>query len=321
MTSLLKLGDFEFQDFEIPEQLNAIGGTQAIRKHRLVGGKNALDVMGPDDEPIRWRGKLRGPDALDRANILNRMWRGGLEYALTWETLAFTVVIGEFLFTPETAREVPYSITCEVVRDDTAAAPELVQQSTSSVVMGDINAASEKAAAGGFASLVTQIGKVSTIVTDVTRAAGDLGLAPRGDLQRILVPLYGAQQITSDLIRLNETTTISPGGVGGVLPGMRGLEAAANLTAQFSAFTQGAALYEIDALLGRVDTNVSSVIFAGATAVTVAADLFTAARDAYGDASEWATLARANDVTDPQLSGLQEIVIPPTPLKTGGVPR
>jgi hypothetical protein len=73
--------------------------------------------------------------------------------------------------------------------------------------------------------------------------------------------------------------------------------------------------------MGRIQTNVSSV-FSGAKTETVGGgNLFTLASKHYDDPSAWTTLASANGITDPMLSGINNIIIPPTPGSSGGVLR
>jgi nucleoid-associated protein YgaU len=43
------------------------------------------------------------------------------------------------------------------------------------------------------------------------------------------------------------------------------------------------------------------------------------ALDSYGDASEWTTIARANGLVDPLLTGIQTILVPPLARGDGGV--
>ena len=42
---ILQLGDFQFQQQEIPESI-PFGGEQALAVHRLVGGVKVVDAMG-----------------------------------------------------------------------------------------------------------------------------------------------------------------------------------------------------------------------------------------------------------------------------------
>jgi hypothetical protein len=39
----------------------------------------------------------------------------------------------------------------------------------------------------------------------------------------------------------------------------------------------------------------------------------------YGDVNGWTTIARANNMIDPEFTGIKTLVIPPTPDGSGGV--
>jgi hypothetical protein len=50
--------------------------------------------------------------------------------------------------------------------------------------------------------------------------------------------------------------------------------------------------------------------------------LFHVAARYLGNAAEWITIAQANGLSDPMISGIMELVIPdPSPVKTGGIPQ
>lgn len=94
---------------------------------------------------------------------------------------------------------------------------------------------------------------------------------------------------------------------------------ATTLTAQAAAMVESAQLYEAQALLGRMDKNLSAIGASGAWVSLAGGDLYQLASTQYGDAAEWATIARANGLTEPQVSGVQSILIPPTSADTQGV--
>ncbi|MDD2878007.1 MAG: hypothetical protein PHT60_13590 [Acidiphilium sp.] len=59
------------------------------------------------------------------------------------------------------------------------------------------------------------------------------------------------------------------------------------------------------------------------TVVTVVGgNLFAIAAQYLGDATQWVRIAQANDLSDPVLSGVVRLVLPPVdPAATGGVPN
>jgi hypothetical protein len=129
----LTLGDITFADFEIPSKLNAaIGGKQALGKHKLLGGARVTDAMGDDPDDPAWEGRFRGPNALDRAQALNAMKAAGQEVLLTFLSIQYTVVIEEFVADLMQAYEIPYRIRCYITQVDTVAASPSLDDSVNS---------------------------------------------------------------------------------------------------------------------------------------------------------------------------------------------
>ena len=53
------------------------------------------------------------------------------------------------------------------------------------------------------------------------------------------------------------------------------------------------------------------------TVARAGGNLFQVAAEQYGDAMGWADIARANGLIDPDLAGLVQLAIPPTPISSG----
>ena len=66
-------------------------------------------------------------------------------------------------------------------------------------------------------------------------------------------------------------------------------------------------------------TNVGAVGVSGRQTTVGGGDLYHLAAQAYGDPSGWSTIANANRLTDPVLSGVQTVRIPPAIDGSGGV--
>lgn len=106
----LLLGDFIFENFEIPDVVNGLGGKQQLSKHKLLGGARVTDAMGPDDADPSWSGRFRGPDAVQRAQQLDAMRISGQEFDLSFGAIFCSVVIEEFEYNYMRVNEVPYRI-------------------------------------------------------------------------------------------------------------------------------------------------------------------------------------------------------------------
>lgn len=71
--------------------------------------------------------------------------------------------------------------------------------------------------------------------------------------------------------------------------------------------------------MGRMAKNLAAIGASGYYVTQAGGDLYRLAEQQYGDASEWATIARANGITDPVLSGLTTVLVPPLSGQTQGV--
>ncbi len=94
---------------------------------------------------------------------------------------------------------------------------------------------------------------------------------------------------------------------------------AANLSSQIAGYTQMPQLLNLQSVTGRMGMNLGAIKSTGQTVVTAGGNLFSMASKAYGDATAWTTIARANKLTDPNLNGVQSVLVPPTSDGGGGV--
>lgn len=121
---MLLLGDFLFQDFEIPEKI-PFPAKQALAVHKLIGGARVIDAMGSDPDPIKWTGRFQGGDAVGRARQLEAMVEAGQQVQLVCGEIARTVVVESFTFDYERPYQGPYEICCVVIPDEDQADPTL----------------------------------------------------------------------------------------------------------------------------------------------------------------------------------------------------
>ncbi len=109
----LILGSIAFREFEIPEEIR-YGTRHRLEVHKLVGGGRVIDAMGPDPEPIRWRGRFRGPDAASRARDVEALAKSGRRVSLAWGGFSYSVVVDDFSADYQRFYEIPYHISCTV---------------------------------------------------------------------------------------------------------------------------------------------------------------------------------------------------------------
>src|SRR5690242_17085448 len=83
---VLVLGPVAFSDFEVPERIR-FGGAQRLTVHKLPGGARVIDALGPDDTELGWSGIFAGPDATERALLLDQLRvRGAVLPLKSWNS-------------------------------------------------------------------------------------------------------------------------------------------------------------------------------------------------------------------------------------------
>ncbi len=315
--ALLLLDGFAFEGFEIPEGL-PLGGGQTIGTKTLQGGIKVVDAMGEDLKAKQWSGRFTGAAAVDRMLAVDAIRRAGRAVSLTWGQFAWTVIVTDFSPVAESAFEIPYSITCEVIRDDSApVGPE------ARAVSADQQIADDRLMTGydmvDIADPV-MIGQYATVGAAID-AVPDIARASPVQVNTIRKPLGTLQGSLADDIAATDAQLELSASLGNLQPGLPISSLVDRLTAQQAAMTRSAALYDAQAYTERMARNLRAVGTSGADKVVVGSDLFRVAEEAYGDATEWSTVARANGLTDPRLTGVQTLTIPPRPDGLGGVPN
>lgn len=115
---ILTLGDVDFQEFEVPDEISA-GGDQALSTHKYPGGLRTVDTTGPDDAPIEWSGTFLDQDAEIRCQQIDTMRRQGLPVVVAWSSYVYLVVVKSFKWKYQRFYQIGYSISLEVIQDQT----------------------------------------------------------------------------------------------------------------------------------------------------------------------------------------------------------
>ena len=116
----LTLGPVAFAGFELPSSIT-LGGRQRLAIHKLPGGIRIIDALGPDPADLAWSGIFTGPDAADRARILDTVRVAGLQLLLTWDAFLYTVIVESFEADYRSPWWIPYRLSCAVLRNEAAA--------------------------------------------------------------------------------------------------------------------------------------------------------------------------------------------------------
>ena len=187
---VMMLGDFAFQEFEVPAELSA-GGKQAVSTHKYPGGLRTVDTTGPDDDLITWSGTFLDGDAEQRCQQLDGMRRAGVQLPLTWSSFGYIVVIASFTWKYRRFYQIDYSISLEVVQDQTqplineAGDPESQMQSDIGDALDDANGFAAGITSGlvdAVSGIRATVGTVGSIVQAPTAFLGALSAQVTGAL-------------------------------------------------------------------------------------------------------------------------------------------
>ncbi len=173
----LTLGPVAFAGFELPSSIT-IGGRQRLAIHRLPGGVRIIDALGPDPADIAFAGIFTGPDAADRARLLDALRVAGAALPLAWDAFLYTVVIERFEADYRSPWWIPYRLTCSVLRDEAAAAVTAVTELAPTITSDLLAAGPFAAAAVAAVSLpgATTSGSAAYVAAQSTLAATLTGL-------------------------------------------------------------------------------------------------------------------------------------------------
>ena len=308
------INSFEFSRYEIPEKI-AFGGEQRLAVHKLVGGARVVDAMGRDDAPLEWSGLLQGENALARARYLDGLRISGKSLRLAWSELRYVVVVKLFHADFERFYQIPYRICCEVVEDLSNPVTSIAAPGIDALLLYDMDSANGLGDIIGDGPLSGLLGTLDSAVSAVSSFA----TAAQSTINSVLQPLAAVQSRVTTLISSVGNTVANVTTLGGILPNNPIAQQAARLTGQVAAMNQLPQLYNLQSVLGRMGSNLGTVGTGVKTITKAGGNLFDMASQAYGDATAWATIATANNLSDPQLAGINTLVIPAVPDNSGGV--
>ncbi len=325
-----------FLETELPQQITW-GGTHLLSVHQLIGGRRILDSLGPSDAPLAWSGVFLTSSAVDRARFCDTLRRTGEPCTLQWGDFSYSGVVQSF--SADYTRGglyVPYRITLEVAEDKTGYVDAAPQPSVAAQITSDMNRANllqgcigDSTLAGLTASVQTAVqatvdalqpiarGLTSALNTVSSAASCAVSVVNQGiqTAQAALIPIAQAQARAQTLITSGEQTITSITTAGGLLPGNPVAQITGKYIQQTNAAIQLPQLYEFSSIMGRMKNNIAAV-GNPSTAKQIqvgGGSLYQVAAQQYGDATLWPIIAQANGLTDPQISGIQTLTIPPAP--------
>lgn len=307
MATIVRLGDVEFRDFEIPEQL-PFGGLQRIVTHYFPGVGAAHQAMGFENRPPEWSGIFLGREALARARLLERMVRDGKPVLLTWHDFILSVLVERFEADFQAHYEIPYTIACRVVADrsdEFEGPPQMTREAAIVDDMQTVRRVLPRVPDDLLAGHIDEMDAAIAAINEVARATA-------AQVQAITKPLTLAQRRLNFLASSYANIIRNATALGGVLPGNPVDVMSNTVLGHMGAVVGLANIQVIDASLGRVARNVAQVDPAANALQTVVAGgtLYDVAAEQYGDATQWERIARANGMTDPTIDGIQTLNIP-----------
>lgn len=311
----LVLGNITFQELEIPANISW-GGEQMLAVHKLVGGKRTIDAMGRDDKPLTWTGLFFGPNATARAAALDAMRISGLPQTLSWGNRNYTVVVRSFDPDYHRAFEIPYSITCEVDSDNVTPTADPSATSTDNAINDDLGTAealttllkaqAQAAQAQAIAALQSLMSQVATAISAVNSFVG----APPSVIASVLTPLVAAQIAVEGILTSSDASIAAAPGFAGLVGGGFPPSLSLALTGTLGTAQQEITAVNLSSVLGRMAANLNSANLSPNSVALSGGDLFSLASSVYGDATDWTIIATANGLTDPFISGPEDLTLP-----------
>jgi hypothetical protein len=309
------LGGITLRPTEVPERL-PFGGEQMLAKQTLIGGARVIDAMGQSEAAIGWSGFCFGTDALSRAKAFDAMRIAGAQVTLSWAGLSYLVVVKSFHADFAKIQFIPYQIECEVIANNAAPATAGAAANLDNQVNNDIavaNLLQAKIADGNLSS---------AWLTFATVAAGIASYvnAPASSLVPMIAAAGVVASAATGVMTATQTTIAAAASIGfaGVVAGSQQNPAA--LTGQVAAMQNYAAASQMANTMIRIATNLQSARTGGAQQQVIGGDLYAISTVAYGTPNEWPTIAAANGLTDPVLTGKNTtLTVPKSPTGADGV--
>jgi nucleoid-associated protein YgaU len=254
-----------------------------------------------------------GSTAVDRARYLDTLRILGTAQALTFSEYSFNVIVSEFHADYQRANQIPYQISCTVLADLGNPTTTLAPAAIDEAINDDLGTVTVLIAQITDSPLSALIATLDTAIAAVTSFAS----AAQSVVNSVLQPLVAVQARVTVLIGVSGATLAAVTSFGGILP--YSTSGASSLASQTINSEELQALYELSAILGRMNANLSTLKTSPNTITVAGGNLFQIAQAQYGNPMAWTGIAKANGLTDPFLMGTVTLYIPPTADTADGV--
>ena len=314
---IVAIDSFQFSNLEVPDEI-AFGGEHRLAVKQLIGGSRVVQALGREDAPLRWSGTFLGETALQRARYLDYLRAEGAQHILTWHEFRYLVVVNEFQANFKRFYRLPYSIELEVISDLAQPVTSFPQPSVDSQINGDNTTAQGLGGLIGDSTLSGLLGTLDTAISAVSSFAS----ATTATINSVLTPLQAVQSRVGTLLSSASNTLVNAGTIGGLLPNTSVAASIGNFNNSVAAAEQTPNLVQLQSVTGRMSTNLSLIQgpLNSHTVTVSGTTLYKVAEEQYGDATQWPVIARANGLTDPQITGIKTLTIPNSAgSATGGI--
>ena len=140
-TDQLILGGIVFDDWMTPGDM-PFGGKQAMKIHKLPGGSRVIDILGPDEMDIKFKGIIWAANAAGTAEALNGMRIAGDPVALSFGGNFYQVIVEDcVLHIHRYPQWYEYDISCVVASNPMAGNLAVSLSSFGSLVSADMASA------------------------------------------------------------------------------------------------------------------------------------------------------------------------------------
>jgi len=247
------LGGLVLDGFEIPEEINGLGGEQSLKVKKLVGGSRVISGLGRDDDDPVFSGRFRGFDAESRMKQFDAMRVAGLPVLFTFSTFIYSVIIQKFKPRYLSFQEIPYTITLCVLADLTTPILPIVPSLDSDIgddlsnALGIADSLNIPAISAPITALQADVMSVQTFTT-----------ASPSDIASAVNFVAQAQIAVGSVIATSNAAVAANGNVAGVVAGADPAIIATTLLAQSGAFSNLGNLYPLQSSLGRMGVNLNN---------------------------------------------------------------
>ena len=203
---VLSLGGVDFEGFEVPESIKMVFG-QALDTKKYGGGLRTVDSFGPDPDPITWSGIFFDGAAEARAQQLISMANAGNTVSLSFSSFSFDVKILKFEPDFERYYQIPYSITLEIVQDNTqpatddGIAPETDMQDDLDDTSGFSDILDDSGLSDAFATVTDAVTSMASITGGTVPQLNAL-LSDVGTAQGVAEAIADAADVQMDTLGL-----------------------------------------------------------------------------------------------------------------------